>query len=847
MNSFANINTLWAHVLVDELVRCGLREVVITPGSRSTPLVLAFGAHPDVRDFSLVDERSAAFFALGLAHATGRPAVLVCTSGTAAANYFPAVCEADRSMTPLLILTADRPQVLRDTGSSQAMDQLKLFGDRVRWFHEVAQPEPDDEKLRYLRSTAGKAMLSAGGSRPGPVHLNLPFRKPLEPTEVEDDHRDGLRDLDRAGRGVQGLPDGRPFNDVSSIRTVADSDSIQRVARMIEGSGRPLFIAGFTMDRAYREPLSKLSQKALIPAWIEAGSQLRFWPDRPEAWVVPDALLSSEARAASIKPDLIITTGLWPINWPLRRYLEGLDVPRVHLSPYAYPSNWIDPHHHGSTVLVGDVAANLSALTDEVDTRHERSFWRWHFDSSEELDREAQHEEIFDGAVVAKVIHSVAAGSNLVVSSSMPLRELEAFGVSRKHLNVIANRGLNGIDGVLSTALGVASTGPTNLIIGDVALAHDAGALAALLRNPGAFELTIVVVNNSGGAIFDFLPVNEFAPEVFEKHFRTEVDIDLELLAAAYRVHFERPGDLSELEAVLENVEGVTLIEMRTDAALSKRRHREWLERSIQLEGLPDPGDKPKASIEGIALLHGFTGSPGDFDELRESLSESEALTLLGHPGGRVPPDVDDYHFEDYFEDIERQLDALGIHRAHLVGYSMGGRIAIGFALSRSDRVASLTTIGANAGITDDWERSERRAKDEDLARGIVEDGLSEFVNRWMQHPILATTISRRGPEWAKRSRNARLQGTARGYANALRGAGQGAQPVYWQALQSLEVPALFIAGSQDPKYAAIARSLADVVPDGRAKIIESAGHATHYDAPEAVADALNAFWKEIS
>lgn len=845
MNPFANINSLWAHVLVDELARCGLREAVITPGSRSTPLVLAFAEHPDIRDFSLVDERSAAFFALGLAHANGRPAALVCTSGTAAANYFPAVCEADRSDTPILVLTADRPEVLRDAGASQAMDQLKLFGDRVRWFHEVAQPEADDEKLRYLRNTAGKAMVSAEGIQPGPVHLNLPFRKPLEPTQVEDGHRDGMRSLDRMAKGVRGLPDGQPFNALSSSRVVADTESVRAAARMIARSRRPLIVAGYTHSNAYREPLAELSQKALIPAWVEAGSQLRFWRDRPQAWVSADALLSS-SYADEVRPDLLITTGRWPIGWPLRNYLEALDVPRVHLATHEQPSHWMDPHHQGATVLFGDLAENLSALGDEVYRRKENRFYSWHVESAAELNRSAETADVFDGAVVSMVVEKAEPGSNLVVSSSMPLRELEAFGARRDELTVISNRGLNGIDGVLSTALGVAATGPTTLIIGDVAFAHDIGALAAFLRNPAEFDLKIVVVNNGGGAIFEFLPVTEFAPEVYDRHFRTRVDVDLESVAAAYHLHFERPEDLASLETALER-EGPYLIEVQTDAALSRERHRAWLGRDLGLEPLPEPDEQPDPAAERVVLLHGFTGSPSDFDELGELIPEFEALSLLGHAGGRVPQDVEDYRFDAYFDDIERQLDELNIHRAHLVGYSMGGRLAIGFALSRPDRVASLATIGANAGITDEWDRSERRAKDEDLARGIIEDGLSEFVERWMQHPILAPTIARRGADWIRRSHNARLQGTARGYANALRGAGQGSQPVYWQALEALEAPALFIAGRQDPKYAAIARSLAKVVPDGRAEVIESAGHATHFDDPQSVAAALNAFWKEIS
>jgi len=429
----------------------------------------------------------------------------------------------------------------------------------------------------------------------------------------------------------------------------------------------------------------------------------------------------------------------------------------------------------------------------------------------------------------------------------MPLRELEVFGDTRKNLRIIANRGLNGIDGVLSTALGVASTGPTTLIIGDVAFAHDVSALAAIRRNPGAFDLDIVVVNNGGGAIFDYLPLAGLAFDAFEKHFRTEVDMDIESVAAAFGIAYACPEDAQDLAASLSHRDGIRIIEVRTDAEFSRKKHREWLERELDLVSLRDPVPMRVSAAEKIVLLHGFTGSPHDFDELADLLPETEALNLLGHAGGLTPEDSEAYDFEAYFDDLERQLDLAGIERAHLVGYSMGGRLAVGFSIERPERVASLVTIGANAGIVDGWERKERRAKDEDLASRILEDGLARFVDHWMQHPILSATIERRGADWARISRERRLEGTAHGYANALRGAGQGAQPNYWQRLDEINVPSFFIAGKQDPKYSAIAESLAAEVGDGRFVLIDDAGHAAHHDDAAAVAAALNTFWKEIA
>jgi len=245
-DSPANVNTLWGRVLVDELARAGLRHVAIAPGSRSTPLVTAFAGHPDVRDHSLIDERAAAFFALGLARATGEPAAVLTTSGTAAANLLPAVLEADRSGVPLLLLTADRPPELRDAGESQSADQVKLFGERVRWFHLVAEPAAGDELLRYLRSTACEAWARASGAGgpPGPVHLDLPFRKPLAPLPAAAGEGALPAGFDPAGPGAAGRPGGAPWRRVALGRRAPDPAAVEELALALAGAERPLVLAG---------------------------------------------------------------------------------------------------------------------------------------------------------------------------------------------------------------------------------------------------------------------------------------------------------------------------------------------------------------------------------------------------------------------------------------------------------------------------------------------------------------------------------------------------------------------------------------------------------------------------
>jgi 2-succinyl-5-enolpyruvyl-6-hydroxy-3-cyclohexene-1-carboxylate synthase len=885
-----NLNALWGRVLADELARCGLRHAVIAPGSRSTPLVLAFAAHPDVCDLSVIDERSAAFVALGIARATGAPAAVVTTSGTAAANLYPAVVEADRAGVPLLLLSADRPPERRDAGDSQAADQVKLFGDRVRWFHAVAEPAPETERLAYLRSTACEAWARAvgAGGPPGPVHLDLPLRKPLEP----EGDGGAVAGVDPESPGAAGRPGGAPWRRTERGRPTADPAVVEELALALAGAERPLILAGaISLAEAgetgppgglgLRRALARLLAVLPIPVWAEAGSQLRLGPSpggaRPAAVIgTADLLLASERFRRLARPDFVLRLGEAPLDWPLRRFAAALaaaGVRQVAVDPWARRR---DPEH-----AVGwSIAADPARLLEAVAERLERGGvpvaagpgWLASHRAADRASREALDRAVsgiaepFDGGAVHRLGRLLPEDAALVVSSSMPLREVEAFlpGTDRP-VDVVANRGVNGIDGVTSTALGVAEArraggeSRTVLLTGDVAFAHDlSGALAA--GRLGS-DLVVVLVDNGGGAIFDYLPLPAADP-AFERHFTTPPGVDFGAVAGGLGWRHEAPEDWPAFEAVLARTFGAgggprgvpTLIQVQTDRdrgrALRRRVSDEVaaaVERALERppgaasgearEAPPARRGRPAGTRAPVLLLHGFTGTGAGLAGLARPLAAAGhpvlAPDLPGH--GATPVPEGGATAEASVAAALAELDRRGAAEAHWVGYSMGGRVALAAALAHPERTASLTLLSAAAGIEGEAERRERRESDEALAREIERGGLAGFVDRWMAQPLFATQ-ARLGHRHLRHARAERLRGSACGYAASLRGAGQGAQPSLWHRLGELEMPVLLVAGEADTKYAALVRAAAERIPAGRAVVVPGAGHAVHLEAPEEVA-----------
>jgi 2-succinyl-5-enolpyruvyl-6-hydroxy-3-cyclohexene-1-carboxylate synthase len=578
----------FALTLVDELARAGVTDACLAPGSRSAPVALALAEHPGIGVHVHLDERSAAFFALGAAKRSGRPAVVLCTSGTAAANLHPAVLEADHARTPLLVLTADRPPALRGTGANQATDQLKLYGQAVRWFCEVGVPGDDPAAGRYWRSLASRAWAEASGPPAGPVHLNLAFADPLVPTGPPAPAAGGWPRL--GGAPAPGRPGGAPWTAAPPAPRAAAPGDVAALAEAVRANPRGVLIAGWGSD--------------LDPGAVDAFAAASGWPvladplsgsrRGPAAVSTYDGLVRAPRFAAAHRPTLAVRVGAAPTSKALTAWLDE-SIDQVVVDPSA---GWLDPGRTATLRLTADPSALLAATATLLAAQGPAPGrgsegpppgspppgpWLWEWLEAERAAREAidglldEWAEPFEGRVARDLVGWMPAGATLVVGSSMPVRDVDAFARPREGLRFVANRGLSGIDGFVATALGVAAAGdePVAALCGDLALLHDAsGLLGAAGRPRGA---VLVVCDNDGGGIFSFLPQAELPGDLFEPLFGTPHGLDLTALAAAARVParvVEKAADLvPALDAALAGG-GTELVLVRSDRAANLARHR---------------------------------------------------------------------------------------------------------------------------------------------------------------------------------------------------------------------------------------------------------------------------------
>jgi 2-succinyl-5-enolpyruvyl-6-hydroxy-3-cyclohexene-1-carboxylate synthase len=541
------INRTYAplQVLVDELRRCGMRHAVTSPGSRNAPIALTLAAVPGIEAVSVIDERSAGFVALGMAKASGRPVAVTCTSGTAAANLHPAVIEAWEARVPLIVLTADRPPELREVGAGQAIDQIKLYGSSVKWFVEVGNHPPGRETAIHHRALGCRAYWTAASGRPGPVHLNVPLREPLAP-EPEDLHSPDW----------EGRPGGRPWTELREHASAPHADDVHALAERMASTPRGAIVCGPCAEEI-AEPAARLAAVTGWPLLAEPTSGVRCGEhDRSHVVAHYDVLLRAEGFTADHPAELVLRVGDTPTSKPLRTWLA--EHPQVLIDPHA---TWHDPTRRAELILASAAAPTLDALGSAIEMRSAQPDpdWLESWRSADELvpAELADAPDDFEPKLIAALEGELPDGALLWVSSSMPIRDVEAyFPQSDKRLRVLANRGANGIDGVVSSALGAAiATGqPTWVLIGEIALQHDAGGLLAARR--AGVQLEIVCIDNRGGAIFDFLPVAEHADQVaYEQHIATPTTTDIESLAPGIRLlRTDRATNVELHRALVERV-----------------------------------------------------------------------------------------------------------------------------------------------------------------------------------------------------------------------------------------------------------------------------------------------------
>jgi 2-succinyl-5-enolpyruvyl-6-hydroxy-3-cyclohexene-1-carboxylate synthase len=569
-----NANTALASAFAEELARCGLRHAVLSPGSRSTPLALALWRQEEIETTVIVDERSAAFFALGAAQASDAPVAILCTSGTAAANFHPAVCEADHSAMPLVVLTADRPPELRGVGAGQAIDQLKLYGDSVRWFCEVGTHTADDDGLLHFRSTACRAFAAARGEpRPGPVHLNFPLREPLAPLHV-DGAVTATDSLALSGR------DGRPLTAVTPIDTEPTEFLLDEVAGHIAEAPIGVIVAGRQLDPELREPLAHLAATAGYPILAEPTSQLRCGPhDRSHVVTAYDLLLRHERFRGTASPELVLRFGEMPTSKPLRSWLAESGADQIVVDPLG---DWNEPTRRAAAILRADpteLAAGWAARLGE--DRPPPAMWL----ESERAAREAIEAELNEAGELTEpglqlaLADAYADGELVYTASSMPIRDQEAFLPSTAtDATFLCNRGANGIDGLISSGIGAAhATGkPTTIVTGDLGLLHDIGGLAAL--RDVSTPVRIVVIDNDGGGIFHFLPQQQALENAeFEALLGTPRGIDTAKAASLFDLPHHYLGSLADLPEALSS--GTGLIEVKTDRQANTAQHHRLVDR----------------------------------------------------------------------------------------------------------------------------------------------------------------------------------------------------------------------------------------------------------------------------
>ncbi|MBA3359526.1 MAG: 2-succinyl-5-enolpyruvyl-6-hydroxy-3-cyclohexene-1-carboxylic-acid synthase [Thermoleophilaceae bacterium] len=569
MQQIIPINPTYAPIqaLVDELVRCGMRHAVTSPGSRNAPLALTLASRSELDCVSVIDERAAGFMALGMAKSSGRPVSVTCTSGTAAANLAPAVHEAWQARVALIVLTADRPPELREVGAGQAIDQVHLYGSAAAWFVEVGNHETGRRTAEHFRALGCRAFWTAAGGRPGPVHLNFSLRDPLDPA---------VADMDVAEWA--GRDGGLPWTHMREHPPAPDANDVQRLAARMAEAPRGVIVCG-PVGGEVAEPVARLAEQSGWPVLAEPASGVRCGEhDRSHVVAGYDVLLRDESFASSHAPDLVLRLGDTPTSKPLRVWLAA--VPQVVLDPHGA---WHEPTRMAELMLHAEPASACDALATALEMRAgpPPGPWleEWRLADALVAPALAQAPEPSEPRAYVAAAPALEPKTLVWTASSMPVRDVEAFWpAGQKRTRFLANRGANGIDGTIASAAGAsrATGAPTLVLIGELALLHDIGGLLAARR--AGIALTVLCVDNGGGGIFDFLPVADSADSsAYENHVATPSGLDLEALSALAAMAYRPVSTDAEIRAAVEA--GPGLIHVRTDRAANVGVHREIAER----------------------------------------------------------------------------------------------------------------------------------------------------------------------------------------------------------------------------------------------------------------------------
>jgi 2-succinyl-5-enolpyruvyl-6-hydroxy-3-cyclohexene-1-carboxylate synthase len=592
MGTAAELQTAWATLVIESLVRAGITDAIISPGSRSTPFVIAALENEALECTSALDERSAAYFALGQARRTLRPSLLLCTSGSAPANYFPAVVEASEGGVPVIVLSADRPPELRGCGANQTTDQVGLYGNKVRFFADLGEPRDDAASLRALKRLVAQAVSEALGAKPGPVHLNAQARKPLEPAPASDEIRARFDAI--VGEPLTQIFRARPL-DPTLVEHISPL-TLDAVIEAFDEAVRPVILCGPSDLRSamFVDALDRLAERTGAVVLAQTASQFRCWAGS-RALGGFDTIWQTESGRSMCLPDFVLQLGANPVSSGWEQLSAAHRIRRIVVHPW----QWADPSSTAEAVVQADIGSFLAALCEceFKSARRDEDFvagFEWAesavWDEVSAILAQAGDALTQAGAARA-VLDSVPDPSVLVLGNSLPIRDVDRWiPPSKKLLAVCSQRGVSGIDGVVSGAAGVASwvDGATTLLIGDVSFLHDLNGLqlASSLHGP----IVIVVVNNGGGRIFEQLPIARDGKETWLPYFTTPHDADLECAARVYGCAFhsvDTVGGLRQALALGYAQEGCTVIEALVPPQSALQQGRDLVarvERALQAE-----------------------------------------------------------------------------------------------------------------------------------------------------------------------------------------------------------------------------------------------------------------------
>lgn len=559
--NFSNINTVWSSIIVDVFAQLGVKNAVISPGSRSTPLTIAFAQEKRIKTRPILDERSASFMALGMAKKTNLPTILVCTSGTAGANFYPAIIEAKYSYIPLIILTADRPPELRECHAGQTINQVNLYGNYPNWQIELSLPSLDLQRLNYLRQTIINGWEKSQFPVKGVVHFNIPFREPLAPSLLLNLSQEKQREIINNNQILT------PFKIAQKNYLISPSEYYQQWQKYERG----IIIAGVdspSSPLSYCQGIKEVRRALGFPVLAEALSPVRNYSHlNPEVITTYDFILRQENITDELIPQLVILIGEYPTSKILRQWLQKHQILTYIITPH---DDNLGALHNPTIHLrcdVADLIPTLTSLNPKSDDLYNQKWAKYEQKILENINNKlANSNHLFEGKISWLLSQYLPAKTNLFIANSMSVRYAEYFWQKNdQQYEIYFSRGANGIDGTLSTALGIAETSlqPTVLLTGDLALLHDTNGFLNISKFIGS--LTIILVNNEGGGIFEMLPIANFV-DIFEEYFATPQNINFQQLAKTYNVNYSLIKDWQKFIEIVSNLpsKGVQIIEMQT-------------------------------------------------------------------------------------------------------------------------------------------------------------------------------------------------------------------------------------------------------------------------------------------